>query len=160
MNSEIATARTAVSAQRFTQLLSATRRGARLARLLAVQQLDAWGWPPDNDCVRAAELVVAELAANAVLHGRVPGRGFRLGLALVPVTPRASVLRIDVTDPRGDLLPPSGAVPADAPAGVPVALGDAQGRGLLLVSALSVNWGFIPEPAGAKTVWAVVGLVG
>ncbi|MGW0546147.1 ATP-binding protein [Streptomyces altiplanensis] len=158
MNSEITTARTAVSAQRFTQLLSATRRGARLARLLAVQQLDAWGWPPDNDCVRAAELVVAELAANAVLHGRVPGRGFRLGLTLVPVTPRASVLRIDVTDPRGDLLPPSGTVPADVPADGDG--DDAQGRGLLLVSALSVNWGFVPEPAGAKTAWAVVGLVG
>ncbi|WP_093797967.1 ATP-binding protein [Streptomyces sp. Wb2n-11] len=156
MNSRITTARTAVSAQRFTQLLGATRRGARLARLLAVQRLDAWGWPPDNDCVRAAELVVAELAANAVLHGRVPGRGFRLGLALVPVTPRASVLRIDVTDPRGDLLPLSGAAPADVPADGD----DAQGRGLLLVSALSVNWGFVPEPAGAKTAWAVVGLVG
>ncbi|GAA2963266.1 ATP-binding protein [Streptomyces enissocaesilis] len=158
MDSEITTARTAVSAQRFTQLLSATRRSARLARLLAVQQLDAWGWSPDNDCVRAAELVVAELAANAVLHGRVPGRGFRLGLALVPVTPRASVLRIDVTDPRGDLLPPSGGVPATAD--VPADGDDTQGRGLLLVSALSVNWGLIPEPAGAKTVWAVVGLVG
>jgi anti-sigma regulatory factor (Ser/Thr protein kinase) len=56
----------------FTQLLSSTRRGARLARLLAVTELRSRG--ASQDLTERAELVVAELAANAVLHGRVPGR--------------------------------------------------------------------------------------
>lgn len=45
----------------------------------------------------AAEQVVAELAANAVLHGRVPGRDFRLRLTLRT----DGALRIEVTDARG-----------------------------------------------------------
>ncbi|WP_406724947.1 hypothetical protein [Streptomyces sp. GD-15H] len=49
----------------FTQLLSSKRRGARLARLLAVTELHSWGAP--QDLTERAELVVAELAANAAL---------------------------------------------------------------------------------------------
>ncbi|WP_420713400.1 ATP-binding protein, partial [Streptomyces sp. NRRL WC-3549] len=63
----------------FSQLLSSTRRGARLARLLAGTELRSWGAP--QDLTERAELVVAELASNAVLHGLVPGRCFRLTLA-------------------------------------------------------------------------------
>lgn len=84
----------------FTQLLSSTRRGARLARLLAVTELRSRG--ASQDLTERAELVVAELAANAVLHGRVPGRCFRLTLALDPAADR---LRVEVTDARGDLWP-------------------------------------------------------
>lgn len=62
----------------FDVRLSATPRGARLARLLATEQLRAWGLPMDP----AAHLV-AELAANAVTHGRVPGRDFQLLLYVV-----------------------------------------------------------------------------
>ncbi|MFC7511323.1 ATP-binding protein [Streptomyces thermocarboxydus] len=80
-------------------MLSSTRRGARLARLLAVAELRSWG--VSRDLVERAELVVAELAANAVLHGRVPGRCFRLTLALDP----AAGLRVEVSDARGDLRP-------------------------------------------------------
>nr|WP_309074939.1 hypothetical protein [Streptomyces sp. NWU339] len=47
----------------FTQLLSSTRRGARLARLLAMTELRSWSAPPD--LTERAELVVAEPAANA-----------------------------------------------------------------------------------------------
>ncbi|MDQ0797066.1 hypothetical protein QFZ58_005554 [Streptomyces sp. B1I3] len=57
--------------QQFTQLLSATRRGARLGRLLTVEQLVAWGWPRDGEATHAAALVVAELTSNAVRHGRL-----------------------------------------------------------------------------------------
>jgi hypothetical protein len=58
----------------FTRLLSSTRRGARLARLLAAEQLRACEVP--SGVVERAEQVVAELAANAVFHGR----DFRPGL--------------------------------------------------------------------------------
>jgi hypothetical protein len=65
----------------FTQRFSATRRGARLARLLAAHQLTEWGHPRGTEAHDTVVLVVAELAANAVLHGRVPGRDFALALS-------------------------------------------------------------------------------
>jgi anti-sigma regulatory factor (Ser/Thr protein kinase) len=73
--------------QNFSVLLSPTPRGARLARLLATEQLRSWGLPLDP-----ARLIVAELANNAATHGRVPGRNFRLLLYVVGGT-----LRIEVT---------------------------------------------------------------
>lgn len=121
-------------APQFTQLLSATRRGARLARLLAVEQLAAWGWPRDGERTDAAELVVAELAANAVRHGRLEGRGFRLGLVLLP----GAGLRIEVSDPRGE----RALVRSDG------------GCGLVIVNALASDWGVRPLPPSGKTVWA------
>ncbi|MGW1138925.1 ATP-binding protein [Streptomyces zhihengii] len=124
----------------FTQLLSATRRGARLARLLAVEQIAAWGWPRDGERAEAVAVVVAELAANAVTHGRLPGRCFRLGMALPP----GGRLRIEVTDPRGERLP---AVPGGACDGE-------GGRGLVIVDALADAWGVLPYPPSGKTVWA------
>ncbi|MFC9505075.1 hypothetical protein [Streptomyces sp. NPDC057002] len=55
----------------FSLQLSPTPRGARLARLLAAEQLRSWESPLDP-----ARQVVAELSANAVTHGRVPGHDF------------------------------------------------------------------------------------
>ncbi|MFF6900388.1 ATP-binding protein [Streptomyces hydrogenans] len=124
----------------FSQLISSTRRGARLARLLTMTELYFWGVP--QDVTERAQQVVAELAANAVLHGRVPGRDFRLGLRLEAGT---GVLRIEVTDARGERLP----------AAVPSGGGDG-GRGLPLVAALADRWGVSPAPPGGKTVWAVL----
>ncbi|MCX5393731.1 ATP-binding protein [Streptomyces sp. NBC_00094] len=129
----------------FSQLLSGTRRGARLARLLAVTELRTWNVPPD--VTERAEQIVAELAANAVLHGRVPvpGRGFRLRLLLGGM-PRA--LHIEVTDARGDRLP-----------ALPEGTTDGEGsRGLLLVNGLADRWGVVPFPPGGKTVWAAISL--
>ncbi|MEU5522583.1 ATP-binding protein [Streptomyces sp. NPDC047860] len=121
----------------FSLQLSSTPRGARLARLLATEQLRTWGLPS-----HPAELLVAELAANAVTHGRVPGRDFRLLLYVVGGT-----LRIEVTDTRGDRLPCPQHSADDAE----------SGRGLLLVDALADRWGVIPGPPPLKTVWAEVG---
>ncbi|MFI6338316.1 ATP-binding protein [Streptomyces sp. NPDC050535] len=122
----------------FSVPLSATPRGARLARLLATEQMRDWGIPLDP-----AAHIVAELAANAVTHGRVPGRDFRLTLYVVGDT-----LRIEVTDTRGD---------RDAHAQSPAA--DAEsGRGLLIVDALADRWGTNTGPHPRKTVWAEVTL--
>lgn len=87
-------------------------------------------------------MVVAELAANAVTHGRVPGRDFELRLVLRPET-----VRVEVSDTRAERTPP-------APRDLTEPTADAEaGRGLLLVRALSKVWGVAPRSVG-KTVWA------
>jgi anti-sigma regulatory factor (Ser/Thr protein kinase) len=120
--------------RQFTVQLSATSRGAHLARLLATEQLRSWGLP-----FEAAAHVVAELAGNAVSHGRVPGRDFR-----VKLTADDRTVRIEVTDARAERLPVArSAAPHDE-----------TGRGLLLVQALADRWGVTPGPPPCKTVWA------
>ncbi|MDX3097733.1 ATP-binding protein [Streptomyces sp. ME19-03-3] len=123
----------------FTQGLSSTRRGARLARLLAVEALATWGYARDSELALAAAQVVAELAANAVTHGRVPGRDVEVRLALDD-----RVLRIAVSDARGERPPQAGRAAADSD----------SGRGLLLVATLASRWGTDPRPHVGKTVWA------
>lgn len=124
--------------------MTPTPRGARRARLLAVHQLGERGIPRTAPTARAVAAVTAELAANAAVHGRFPGRYFRLRLFL-----GERVVRIEVSDARPERLVPT-AVPASAP-------GDSdRGRGLLLVAAFAERWGcFQPNPA-VKTVWAEV----
>ncbi|OSP45342.1 hypothetical protein B7767_00020 [Streptomyces sp. 13-12-16] len=130
----------------FRQQFSSTRRGARLARLLAAEQLVDWGWDRGGEYLNAAELVVGELAANAVTHGRVPGRDFLLTMALVlPPEGGSGTLRITVADSRGERLPMP--VPAPCPDGE-------HGRGLVLVGALALRWGVLPRFPAGKTVWA------
>ncbi|WP_069743458.1 ATP-binding protein [Streptomyces sp. EN23] len=124
----------------FAVQLSATRRGARLARLLATEQLRSWGLPLED-----ASLVIGELATNAALHGYVPGRDFRIVLSVYD-----DVLRIEVADTRGDRLPEKRDPDTDSEGG----------RGLLLVEALSVRWGTEHGPFPRKTVWAEVALTG
>ncbi|MDU0302454.1 MULTISPECIES: ATP-binding protein [unclassified Streptomyces] len=126
------------SVRNFSMLLSSTPRGARLARLLAVDTLRSWGLPYER-----ASHVVAELAANAATHGRLPGRSFRLTLYVVGTT-----LRIEVTDTRGDRMPAPQAPDATAE----------SGRGLLLVEALADRWGVSEGRFPRKTVWAELSL--
>lgn len=128
----------------FTQLLSPTRRGARLARLLALTALRGWQLPAD--VTDRAEAIVAELAANAALHAHVPGRNFRLDLSYDPA---AALLRIAVTDADGDRHPT-----ARTTAAKPLPPDAESGRGLLLVTALADRWGTTPYPPSGKTVWA------
>lgn len=110
----------------FRVTLSSTPRGARLARLLATEQLRSWGLPPDN-----GPLVVAELAKNATTHGRAPDRYFRLTMLIF-----GDHLRIELTDSRSDRLPRLG-----------------EGYGLQLVDALSARWGTTDSFSSCKTVW-------
>ncbi|MFJ8919685.1 Histidine kinase-like ATPase domain-containing protein [Streptomyces sp. LamerLS-316] len=140
MTQEITRTEHSAPTREFTVLLSPTRRGARLARLLATAHLGDWGIP-----VGPAAHVVAELAANAAVHGRVPGRDFRLRLAVHG----DALLRIEVTDTRGERLPASEVPPEDAE----------SGRGLLIVAALADRWGIDIGPAPRKTVWAELDLV-
>ncbi|MCX4628280.1 ATP-binding protein [Streptomyces sp. NBC_01443] len=116
----------------FHVQLSATPRGARLGRVLAIEQLRAWGLP-----LEVPGQIIAELSANAITHGRVPGRDFKLALTVTPET-----LLIEVTDTRGDRIPE---------------IRD-TGRGLVLVEALADRWGVREGPVPCKVVWAELSL--
>lgn len=120
-------------------------RGARLARRLAVRYMEEWGYPPASDVSCAVALVAAELAANAVRHGHVPGHDFGLRLALDTA---AGLVRVEVADAASAKRPPATA-PSSAPEGE-------SGRGLLLVDALAVRWGSAPRHPLGKTVWAEI----
>ncbi|MFB0627856.1 ATP-binding protein [Streptomyces sp. AB3(2024)] len=135
MNTQIGCSET-----RFAALLPATPRGARQARQLAVGQALAWGL--DGEPVG---LVVGELAANAVTHGRVPGRNFQVVLSRA-----GRVLRIEVVDARRDRIP----LPRDADAG------SEGGRGLVLVAAVADRWGVEEGPPPCKAVWVELDLPG
>ncbi|WP_432038586.1 ATP-binding protein [Streptomyces cucumeris] len=125
----------------FTSRLTPTRGGARHARLLVVRQLDAWEYPSELSGDAAA--IVAELAANAVTHGRVPGRDFEVGLVLTGTT-----LRIEVADTRVERHPSVADPGPDCE----------SDRGLLLVSALATRWGVAARRGPGKTAWAEIDL--
>ncbi|GGX51937.1 ATP-binding protein [Streptomyces minutiscleroticus] len=143
------TPRSPVTVRVFAQRLSATPRGARLARRLALAQLHDWGVPHGTGPSDAVAAIVAELAANAVTHGRVPGRDFELRLRL-----DAGGVRVEVTDTRAEPRPPGpDAVRPPRPL-------DEHGRGLLLVDALADRWEVLEREAPGKTVRAEVDLPG
>ncbi|WP_217142538.1 ATP-binding protein [Streptomyces sp. AC627_RSS907] len=134
----------------FEMRFTSTPRGARLARRLAAQRLDVWGVPYGTDAHDAIVLIVAELTANAVLHGHVPGRDFHLRLHMT-ADARAATARVEVTDTRGERVPPR---PEAVAAGQAPDVNE-TGRGLLLVATLATRWGWHPRSDGpGKTVWA------
>ncbi|MET8950810.1 ATP-binding protein [Streptomyces sp. NPDC004393] len=135
----------------FSQRFSATTRGARLARHLALHQLHTWGIPHGTETSDAAAVIVAELAANAVTHGRVPGRDFELRLSLV-----TGSVRIEVSDTRSG--PPRPPRPGGTTSPAPLAEG---GRGFLLVDAFAARWEVLDrDPPPGKTVRAEVDVPG
>ncbi|MFJ8145202.1 ATP-binding protein [Streptomyces sp. NPDC096094] len=132
----------------FEMQFTSTPRGARLARRLVSHRLDAWGHPYDSPANETVTLIAAELTANAVRHGHVPGRDFHLRLTEADTETGAGgggTLRIEVTDTRTERRPVPGTPASDSE----------SGRGLLLVNALADDWGVTPRTAGpGKTVWA------
>ncbi|MGD3106403.1 ATP-binding protein [Streptomyces sp. YGL11-2] len=105
-----------------------------LARNRAARLAGDWGQCELAEDVR---LLVSELVTNALVHGRVRGRHVRVRLTLT-----AAVLRIAVTDARGERLPSVGEPGPRVP----------HGRGLRLVGAFSDRWGVRVLGVG-KTVW-------
>lgn len=81
-----------------------------------------------------AELIVSELATNALRHAGSP---FTVALTL------NGRLRIDV----GDTLPQLPTLRAPSPEVV-------DGRGLQIVAAVATSWGTKLDPGGGKVVWA------
>ncbi|NGO47155.1 ATP-binding protein [Streptomyces sp. YC419] len=126
----------------FTMRFTSTPRGARLARRLVSHRLNDWGHPYSTPVNETLTLITAELSANAVRHGHVPGRDFHLQLTLAEGT-----FRIEVTDTRAEKQPPSTPPIPDS--------SSESGRGLHLVAALADDWGVTPRlSAPGKTVWS------
>ncbi|MET9373901.1 ATP-binding protein [Streptomyces sp. NPDC002992] len=131
----------------FTMQFTSTPRGARLARRLVSHRLDDWGHPYTSTPNETVTLIAAELTANAVRHGHVPGRDFRLRLLLA-----ATTLRVEVTDTRTERQPTTDTARTPSPTGE-------TGRGLYLVSQLADRFGWLPRVgAPGKTVWAELDL--
>ncbi|WP_239134617.1 ATP-binding protein [Streptomyces sp. SID12488] len=115
-------------------------KSVTLARHRAHRLLTHWGHPelaPDT------ALLVSELGGNAVLHGCLRDRLFRVELAL---TDRA--VRVGVSDPRGELLPRQRKATPD----------EMFGRGLLIVDAVADRWG-VTELTVGKLVWCELDVV-
>jgi len=110
-------------------------RSVTLARRRAARLVTEWG---HSALAGDVALVVSELMSNALLHGSLRDRLIR-----VRITATGVVLRVEVSDPRGERLPS------------PCSVGDTDqfGRGLLLVGALCHHWGWEPRSVG-KTVYA------
>jgi len=110
------------------------------------------GWGMGSEIVETAELLVSELATNAVKFTE-PAQGPRWkGSDLAPAERISLTLRhltgqvvIEVSD--SDANPPQ-----MADAGVNVE----SGRGLMLVDALSKEWSYFFTPSGGKTVYCVL----
>jgi anti-sigma regulatory factor (Ser/Thr protein kinase) len=87
--------------------------------------------------VETVELMVSELATNAIVHARAPFR--------VTVTVDEREVRVEVADGGGGL-PRVRDITPESP----------SGRGLHIVGSLGDSWGVEDGPDG-KTVWFVVG---
>jgi anti-sigma regulatory factor (Ser/Thr protein kinase) len=90
----------------------------------------------DRPLAHDAQLVVSELATNAVIHARTP---FSVSMRHEPAAIRISVADASPLHPIVEHTPPTAL----------------SGRGLRLVDAVAGSWGVEHGPAG-KTVWAEV----
>ncbi|MET9292486.1 ATP-binding protein [Streptomyces sp. NPDC003077] len=116
-------------------------KSVTLARHRTARLVCEWGY---RQLAGDAALLLAELATNAIRHGSVRGRLVRVHLTLT-----REVLRIAVSDPRGEAVPcPRAASPEDG-----------DGRGLVLVGALAARWGVREREVG-KTVWCELDVCG
>lgn len=110
-----------------------------VVRRRLVADLAGSGLPPA--LVDDAALLVSELVANAVRHGRpLPGGVVEVGWSV-----DGDRLRLEVRDGGGN----------GTPSPRPSRVSDTEGRGLAIVAAVAVDWGVESTPDGT-TVWAVL----
>jgi DNA-binding NarL/FixJ family response regulator len=103
-----------------------------VARRFVRDKLTEWGLEEPLD---DAQLVVSELAANALTHADSSYR--------VRITTSGAALRIEVEDGG-----------AGTPEPQPLTDTEEHGRGLHLVGALAASWGMDAGETGGKRVWA------
>jgi anti-sigma regulatory factor (Ser/Thr protein kinase) len=121
------------------------------ARCQTRASLKAWQLQPET--IETAELLVSELVTNAIkMSGPTPGAlgqsgvdGLERIFLMLRLMPGRLVIEVFDHDQNPPIL-----TDADT---------DAEGgRGLMLVQALSKEWGHFLPPTGGKTVYCVLGL--
>jgi anti-sigma regulatory factor (Ser/Thr protein kinase) len=117
--------------------LAPRRTVVREARQFAAETLRDWRLTRQLD---PAVLVVSELVTNAVLHAATTLR--------VALSNADGCVRVAVSD-HDDLAPEARDAQSSARDGM-------NGRGLLLVQAVSRSWGVFPSRVPGKTVWSVL----
>jgi hypothetical protein len=134
--------------------VAALRTAPGLARAFTAMVLSGWGMPSMTE---TAALIVSEFASNVVRAAEGPGGSSvydeegRMPVLWLRLMAGSAVLGIEVWDS----LPPQSGIPVLRDAD-PAA---ESGRGLAIVDALSVDWGWEPVPARRiKRTWAVVAI--
>jgi anti-sigma regulatory factor (Ser/Thr protein kinase) len=107
----------------------------RVVRRFLACTLRAWG---EDALVPNGELVLSELATNAIRHARSPFR--------VVISRPTGAVRVSVEDIGGGL-----------PREIGQSMDGVSGRGIALVSALAERWG-VDSGADGKTVWVELAL--
>jgi phosphoserine phosphatase RsbU/P len=115
--------------------LMADLAAAAVARSLVEDAIRAWRVQVDAD---VAVLLTSELVTNAVTHGTPTAGTF----VLLTIVCDATALRVDVHDGCRDLPVLDTGLLDEAQAE------SETGRGLLLVTSLSAEWGFYGTPTG------------
>jgi anti-sigma regulatory factor (Ser/Thr protein kinase) len=119
--------------QQYVMHLTVGEHSARHIRRIVRSFLLEWGMPELSDAV---ELAVTELVANVVRH--VPDR--RCGLRLQR---QAAGIRVEVTDDRPELPVLNPELDTESE----------NGRGLVILEAVTDKWGLLPASGGGKVVW-------
>lgn len=122
----------ATGAPGYSEILPCQRESARRARLLVSAALNAWG-VGELGC--SGMQIVAELVNNSVNHTRCHA-------IRVVILREEGKVRIGVSD-KSRNVPVLGRPDGSSE----------EGRGILLVDALSTSWGYDRKPWG-KVVWA------
>ncbi len=120
------------------------------ARRFTNATLHAWQlWP---ETIETAELLVSELVTNAIQTSNLKSEHGHISsieqVECISLTLRLLAGRIIIEVFDKDPGPP---VPAEADPE------SESGRGLMIVEALSKEWGYLFPPAGGKTVFCVLG---
>jgi hypothetical protein len=134
--------------------LAALPTAPGVARAFTAMVLSGWGMAAMTD---TGTLIVSELASNVARAAEGPGGSpvyddeGRMPVLWLRLMADPAMLGIEVWDS----LPPQSGIPVPRDAGP-----DAEsGRGLGIVAALSVDWGWEPVPARRiKRTWAVVAI--
>ncbi|MEU5592588.1 ATP-binding protein [Streptomyces sp. NPDC020298] len=115
-------------------------KSVTLARRRVHRLVTDWGHP---ELAADIALLVSELSANAVLHGCLRDRLFRVELGLTE-----HAVRVSVSDPKGESLPSPRVASQD----------EMFGRGLLIVREVADRWG-VEQLIVGKSVWCELDVV-
>ncbi|MET7568733.1 ATP-binding protein [Streptomyces sp. NPDC005492] len=119
--------------QRYVMRLTVGEHSARHIRRIVRSFLLEWGMPELSDAV---ELAMTELLANVVRH--VPDRRCALLLLRLPTG-----MRVEVSDGSSELPDLHAELDTESE----------NGRGLVLLDAVTDKWGVTRTAGGGKTVW-------